>query len=98
MEHADHNLMSVITEHKKIGYHLSENQLKGIIYKLIFSFSQMEAVRIYHKDINPNNLLVTQNFEIKIIDFSISEVKECTSSNTDTHPLQGTRGYMAPEL
>ena len=101
MEHADHSLMSVITEYRKLDFHLGDNQLKWIIFKLILSFTQMEAMKIYHKDIKPHNLLVADNFEIKIIDFSISEVKESmefTSWITEEHPVQGTKGYMAPEL
>ena len=101
MEYVDHSLMSVITEYKKLNYHIGDDDLKVIIYKLISSFAQMEVMRIYHKDINPHNLLVAENFEIKMIDFSISEVKESmefTSSITGMHRVQGTKGYMAPEL
>ena len=101
MEYAEQNLMSVITEYRKMNHRVEENQLKGIIHKLIYSFAEMEAMKIYHQDIKPHNLLVTQNFDLKIIDFSISEVKndiDMTSVITGQNPVQGTRGYMAPEL
>ena len=101
MEHADHSVQSFIKEYKKLDFHFGEDQLIGIIYKLISSFAQMEAMGIYHKDIKPDNLLVSENFEIKIIDFSISQVKDSmdhTSSITRMHPVQGTNGYMAPEI
>ena len=101
MDYADHSLMSIITEYKKVNFRFSEEQLKGIIYKLLTSFARMETMKIYHQDIKPHNLLVGQNFDMKIIDFSISEVKsevEITSMITGANPVQGTKGYMAPEL
>ena len=57
---------------------------------------------IYHQDIKPHNLLTTHDLsEIKIIDFSISEVKPNADIQTFTTgmvTLQGTRGYFAPEI
>ena len=101
MEYAEHSLMSIITEYKKLNFHLTEDHLKGIIIQLLTSFAQMETMRIYHQDIKPHNLLVGQNFDIKIIDFSISEVKteiDIATLATGQNPVQGTKGYMAPEL
>ena len=101
MEYADYSLAFIIREYKEFRFHLDEDVLKKITYKLILSFAEMEAMKIHHKNIEPSNLLVTNNFGIKIIGFSNSEVKDSmdyTSSITRMHPVQGTNGYMAPEL
>ena len=62
-------------------------------------------MRIYHRDIKPHNIVVNvvdlNDAKIKIIDFSISQISdhlEITSSPTGSFPIQGTKGYMAPEL
>ena len=62
-------------------------------------------MRIYHRDIKPHNIVVNvvdlEDAKIKIIDFSISQLSdhlEITSSPTGSFPIQGTKGYMAPEL
>ena len=102
MEHAEENLMSVITRFSKTGKKVTEEQLKSISFKLVSSFAQLESMGIYHQDIKPHNLLTTHDLsEIKIIDFSISEVKPNADIQTFTTgmvTLQGTRGYFAPEI
>ena len=62
-------------------------------------------MRIYHRDIKPHNIVVNvddlKDAKIKVIDFSISQISdyiEITSSPTGSFPIQGTKGYMAPEL
>ncbi|OMJ66291.1 hypothetical protein SteCoe_36917 [Stentor coeruleus] len=46
-------------------------------------------------------MLVDNNWNIKIIDYSISVVSHESLTGGETsgiHPLQGTAGYMAPEI
>ena len=73
-----------------------------MISKLINSFAEMVEMKIYHLDIKPHNILCTQELDLKIIDFSISEVKDDTNDMsslfTGDHPVQGTKGYLSPEL
>jgi len=50
---------------------------------------------IIFRDIKPNNIIVTNSMEIKLVDFGIArEYKQ--GQNKDTMPL-GSRGYAAPE-
>ena len=104
MEHADSDLMTKITEWKKLpNYQLPESKFKTMIYKLIKSFAEMEEMNINHLDIKPHNILVTNDLELKIIDFSISEVRDyenayISSAVGESHSVQGTKGYMSPQL
>jgi len=50
---------------------------------------------IIYRDLKPDNIMVMENDQVKLIDFGIArEYKE--ESNNDTVPI-GTRGYAAPE-
>lgn len=100
MEYHSCNLMEAITHYRSTNTKIPEEALKFMIIKLLESFATMESKGIYHKDIKPHNILLTKNFDLKIIDFSVSDIKEITESTlvTDSGQIQGTKGYMAPEL
>ncbi|OMJ74751.1 hypothetical protein SteCoe_26263 [Stentor coeruleus] len=100
MEYHEHNLMSVITHYKTNNVKIPEETLKILTIKLLHSFALMECIGIYHRDIKPHNILVTSSFDLKIIDFSIAEVKSVidTTLITSSIMIQGSKGYMSPEL
>jgi len=51
---------------------------------------------IVHRDIKPNNLLVSQDKLVKLLDFGIATNKE-NASLTMTGSVVGTPGYLSPE-
>ena len=100
MDYYEKDLMSVITAKANDPTPLHEQTLAGIFMKLLTSFAEMEALRIFHGDIKPHNILTDDNWNMKIIDFSVSVIKntDMTDNITGINPVQGTIGYMAPEL
>jgi serine/threonine protein kinase len=54
------------------------------------------AKGIVHRDIKPNNLLVSQDKLVKLLDFGIAASKE-NASLTMTGSVVGTPGYLSPE-
>lgn len=51
---------------------------------------------IVHRDIKPQNVLVTPSGEVKVADFGIARAASATVV-TKTHLVLGTVGYMSPE-
>ena len=100
MDYYERDLMSMITEKAKEQSVIHDQTLATIFMNLLKSFSEMEAMGIFHGDIKPHNILTDQYWNMKIIDFSVSVVRntDITDGVTGKNPVQGTIGYMAPEL
>lgn len=54
-------------------------------------------LKILHRDVSPQNVLISYEGEIKIIDFGIAKSKIFQGENTSTGVLKGKFGYLSPE-
>jgi serine/threonine protein kinase len=54
-------------------------------------------MRVVHRDVSPQNVLVTSGGAAKLIDFGIAKSLDGAPSDTTTGPLKGKVRYMAPE-
>ena len=99
MEYCPKTLSTVIDSLKPDKV-IEFDKMKKIMNNLIEAFANLESEGIYHRDIKPANILIDENFNAKIIDFSISIIlSEQEDINTCYYyPVTGTMGYMAPEL
>ncbi|XP_060962014.1 G-type lectin S-receptor-like serine/threonine-protein kinase LECRK3 [Cannabis sativa] len=52
--------------------------------------------KIIHCDINPNNILIDENRDVKIADFGLTKLLMLDQTRTHTG-IRGTRGFVAPE-
>ncbi|OMJ93015.1 hypothetical protein SteCoe_4095 [Stentor coeruleus] len=101
MEAGGKNLMDELTEYKRKNQYLNSSLLEKWVISLLNCFSDLSLNKIYHCDIKPHNIVIYKDNTLKVIDFSISKIeeeREVTFVATKENPIQGTRGYMAPEL
>lgn len=71
------------------------NGVKVVISSLCDALSFLHAHKIIHKDIKPENVMIDNNGNVKLIDFDAARIHKGYQSR-DTNFI-GTVGYAAPE-
>ena len=74
---------------------LSHETAKYYMLQLLDALELIHSFNIVHRDVKPENIIITKDGTLKLIDFDISR-KIVTKKNCDTQ-LLGTAGYAAPE-
>ncbi|MFN8578734.1 MAG: protein kinase, partial [Candidatus Sericytochromatia bacterium] len=67
-----------------------------IMIKITNSIKYIHKNRVIHRNINPNNILIDENYNIKIYDFSLSEYID-NISDLDTNVFIDYLNYISPE-
>lgn len=75
---------------------LPEKAIRKISAQLISALSYLHSQRIIHRDIKPQNVLITSNGSIKLCDFGFARALSYTTVALTS--IKGTPLYMAPEL
>ncbi len=75
---------------------LSLKRSLDIVLQVAYALCHLHTHRVIHRDLKPENILITEDGEVKVIDFGIAALHE------EGHPAQsksfmGTPSYMAPE-
>jgi serine/threonine-protein kinase len=71
---------------------IQEKELLGYLRQLVAALEHVHAARIVHRDVNPRNVLVTPDGNLKLTDFGLA-----TSLDDPQPRAGGSIGYMAPE-
>lgn len=96
MEYVERDLKVFKTQRNQFNMPLNEDEIRSIYEQLITSFNILRSMNILHRDIKPTNVLITDDFVLKIIDFNIARL----TINEVTHLTGaiGTLDFSAPEI
>lgn len=94
----NYNFLDIRNKNKYFPWlnNFSENTIKFFAYQIIQVFKFLDNNLIIHFDIKPSNLLLADNFNIKLTDFSTS--RQITNKQKYIILPRGTYNYMAPEF
>jgi len=70
-EFLDKDLSRIIYDNR---YHLSESIIKGFMMQFLSGLSELHKFQVLHRDIKPQNLLVSKKGHLKIADFGLARI------------------------
>ncbi len=79
----------------KNGEKISVNKALDIVFKCCKALEYAHSKDVVHRDIKPGNILLTDEGNVKIVDFGVAKVRN--SIDTLSSGLFGSPSYMAPE-
>uniref|UniRef100_A0A3B3D1F7 non-specific serine/threonine protein kinase n=1 Tax=Oryzias melastigma TaxID=30732 RepID=A0A3B3D1F7_ORYME len=78
------------------GRRLQEPLISYILYSALLGLQHLHNNRIIHRDVKGNNILLTTNGGVKLVDFGVSA--QLTSARLRRNTSVGTPFWMAPEV
>lgn len=76
---------------------LAIEKVVEIVFKCAKALDYAHKQGVIHRDIKPTNILVTDEMDVKIGDFSIAHITKMDSTETMPMGLVGSPRYMSPE-
>ncbi|MBF0566550.1 MAG: protein kinase [Nitrospirae bacterium] len=73
------------------------DKVMEIMYKCANALYYAHERGIIHRDIKPDNIMLTDEMDVKIADFGVALSTKCETSETQVSGLMGTPRYMSPE-
>jgi len=96
MEYVDGRPLNELKIDGKGGV-LPENEVRPLAIKIAEALAYAHGKGVIHRDIKPQNVMVTDGGDVKIMDFGISESVRTSMSRLANSSSSGTLVCMAPE-
>jgi serine/threonine protein kinase len=82
---------------KKCGRTMPVGRVLQICERVVDCLASCHAINVIHRDLKPANIFITDEGEIKVLDFGVAQMRDATSERTATGTALGTPAYMSPE-
>lgn len=79
----------------------NENLTQVLTHQMLMGLKYLHEKGVVHRDVKPANVLIGQDFNIKIVDFGASKMYKTQKTimvNGTANTLVGTPQYIAPEI
>ncbi|MCA2978721.1 MAG: serine/threonine protein kinase, partial [Myxococcaceae bacterium] len=76
---------------------LVAEMLKGLHYAHARLDEKGRPLQIVHRDVSPQNVLVSYEGQVKLVDFGIARARNAGSEDTSSNAVKGKYAYFAPE-
>ena len=73
------------------------DEVAPVIDQILETLAHAHAQGVIHRDIKPDNILVTGENEATLLDFGVARLRDQARSGTSAYDLLGTVDYAAPE-
>lgn len=73
----------------------SEKKARRILNQILDAIKHCHSAGVVHRDVKPENILLDQDFNIKLTDFGFAKILQ---PGERLYEVCGTPGYLAPEL
>ncbi len=99
-------LSKVLKRAKALGIHrlpiefasfIATEVLKGLHYAHTRLDEQGRPLKIVHRDVSPQNVLISFEGQIKLVDFGISRARNAGRDQAESKGVKGKYAYFAPE-
>lgn len=77
---------------------MSPQQALAFLDPILQALSEAHAARLIHRDVKPENVLITPSGDVKVADFGLARAVSTSTTHSGGGALIGTVSYLAPEV
>ncbi|MET0385728.1 MAG: protein kinase [Polyangiales bacterium] len=81
----------------ELAVYIVSELAKGLDYAHRRRDSEQRLLNLVHRDVSPQNVLLSNEGEVKLTDFGIAKARTVAQSVTDVGVIKGKYAYMSPE-
>lgn len=91
------NLKQLISTHRQSNQPIPGDVIEKIFWQLVSALKYLHSKNIVHGDLTPANIMISDDYHVKVIDFGLAIETIDYEKTTYTENISGTAEYISPE-